>query len=264
MTPAPNSGGNNNTNSISTHPSPSPMPQSNTTTTPQPNITAPQPQPEVFFHARFILGYPDGSFRPHGHITRAETAALLVRTMTTHFGVDVNRQAQNRANFSDVDVHAWYYDYIAIACEYGIIQGFPDGSFKPNSPITREQFAGMLARTTTVITGGSLPYSDAAYVSPWAHDYVYTALVEGLMHGDETGTFRPKDSITRAEATTGINRILGRGDTTARSVELVSNLIIFPDVSDNVWFYYHVLEATNSHRFVMDGYEEIWIDVVND
>jgi len=223
----------------------------------------PLPQPDEQFHERFMIGYPDGNFMPNGFITRAETAALLVRTMTTSFGVGVHRSADGiNGKFSDVSSDAWYAEYLAIAYSYGLIQGFTDGSFRPDIPITREQFAAMLARTATIQTGGVLTYSDAANISGWAYDYVYTALAVGFMHGDAVGTFRPLYSITRAEAAAAINRILGRGDTTARSINGVANVIIFPDAADiNAWHYFYVLEATNSHWFVRDGYEEIWTAV---
>jgi len=216
------------------------------------------------FHARFMIGFPDGRFMPHNSTTRAETAAALVRTMTTIFGVNVPRApvASIEGKFSDVDSNAWYFEYLAIAYSYNLIQGFPDGTFRPNDSITREQFAAMLARTRTIQTGGTLPYIDTADVSDWAFDYVYTALVTGLMHGDAIGTFRPIEPISRAEAAAAFNRILGRGDTTSRSIEGVPNIIIFPDAADrNMWFFYYVVEATNSHWFTMDGTEELWTSV---
>ena len=210
------------------------------------------------------MGYPNGNFVPRGNITRAETAALLVRTMTTHFGVNAPRTSvgDSASMFSDVTSNMWFYDYVAIAYSYGLIQGFPDGRFMPNSPITREQFAAMLARTTTVYSGGALPFTDAKSVSGWAFDYVYTTYVSGLMVGDAVGTFRPRQPITRAEAAAAMSRILERGDTTSRSIANVQNLTIFPDVADRrSWYFYYVVEATNSHWFIKDGYEEIWVDV---
>jgi len=221
--------------------------------------------PQSGFHARFMIGYPDGNFIPQGFITRAEVAAVLVRTMTTQFGVNVPRAqvADITDKFRDVSPGAWYTEYIAIAYSYGLIQGLPDGTFRPNAAITREQFAAMLARTSTIRTGGVIPYTDAANISYWAVDYVYTALATGLMHGDIIGTFRPAQPISREEAAAAFNRILGRGDTTSRSIEGVPDIIIFPDAANrNRWSFYYVLEATNSHWYFRDGNEEIWTEVV--
>ncbi|MCL2407634.1 MAG: S-layer homology domain-containing protein, partial [Defluviitaleaceae bacterium] len=219
----------------------------------------------IRFHARFMIGYPEGDFRPYNSITRAEVATILVRTMTTTFGVDVTRiQAESISGvFSDVDYNDWFYDYIAIAYSYDLIQGFPDGTFRPDDSITREQFAAMLARTTTIRPHTSLPFIDAAEISAWAFDYVGTTLIEGFMYGDTVGTFRPGQPLSRAEAAAAINRILGRGDTTARSIQGVHDILIFPDAYDiTLWFFYYVLEATNSHWYIKDGQEEIWIEVV--
>ena len=238
---------------------PNPTTQSN-----ERDLPNPVPSPTERFHAHFMIGYPDGNFRPNGYITRAQTAALLVRTMTTYFGVGVPRtSADITGRFNDVAPGAWYYDYIGVAYSYGLIQGFPDGSFRPNDPITRQEFAGMLARTTTVLTEGNLPYVDTANVSGWAFDYVYTVLIYDWMHGDAANTFRPLSHITRAEAAAAMCRILGRGDTTANSLEnVLSEVLIFPDATNpRVWHYFYVIEATNSHWFIMGDSEEIWTRV---
>ena len=218
------------------------------------------------FHERFIQGFPDGTFLPYNSITRAETVALFVRTLTTYSGINVPRVSSDISNkFSDVSQDAWYYDYIAVAYRYGLITGYPDGTFKPDQSITRQEFAAILARTTDVLTGGTLPYVDAADVDDWAFDYVYTALARDWMHGDATGTFRPRQSISRAEAVAAISRILGRGDTTTRSLtNVLSDVHIFPDASNrNMWYFYYLVEATNSHWFFMYGNEEVWTRISN-
>jgi len=214
------------------------------------------------FHARFMLGDDMGNFRPGDGLTRAEAAALLVRTMlgesalvTSHTGI---------VRFSDVSAGSWYFDYVSLAYIHGLIQGFPDGSFRPNQSITRQEFAIMMARTTTVLRGGILSYTDASYVSYWSYDYVYTMLRLGWMHGDVEGTFRPQEDISRAEAAALLSRALGRGDTTAVSIAGVPNVRIFPDVSDRTaWYFFYVVEASNSHYFIMDGATEIWTRVNN-
>jgi len=251
------------------------------TVTPPQQVAPPRPRPQVeeyyeeelppvqevreeLFHARFMIGRGNGNFVPYGSMTRAEAVALLVRTMTTQFGVDVYRVGANiDGMFSDVARGAWYFDYLAIAYRYGLIVGFPDGTFRPNQPVTRQEFAVLLARTGNIIQGGTLPYTDAANVCDWARDYVYTVLRRDLMHGDAAGTFRPQNSISRAEAAAAMCRILGRGDTTARSIEGVRDQVyIFQDASNvNAWHFYYVIEATNSHWFTMDGNEEVWTAV---
>ena len=221
-------------------------------------------EPVERFHARFMIGYPNGNFVPQGAITRAEAAAMLVRTRTTNFGVDVPRAqaASVTERFSDVSGDAWYANYLAIAYSYGLIRGFPDGTFRPNEPITREQMAGMLASTVGLWTRDP-QFTDADTISRWAIDFVATVQIEGLMQGDPNGAFRPQDHMTRAEAAAVFGRILERGDTTSRSIVDVEDLIIFPDAADRrAWYFYYVVAATNSRWFVMDGDTEIWTRVV--
>jgi len=240
-------------------PSPTPRPFE---APPSEPFTRPMPQPRGGFRERFMIGFPNGYFVPNGFLTRAEAAALLVRTMTTSFGVDVPRAQVDSSRFSDVLPGAWYAEYIAIAYSYGLILGFPDGSFRPNSPITREQFAAMLTRAAAIQTNGSLPYTDAASVSNWAYNYVYSVLYSGFMHGDAIGTFRPHDKITRAEAAAAMCRILGRADTSTSNFYGVPNVIIFPDAAnENAWYYYYIVEATNSYWYIGEGEERIWTEV---
>ena len=218
---------------------------------------------EELFLARFIVGYPDGYFVPAGSITRAETAALIVRTLTTNFGVGMYQTPGTTPMFSDVSPDAWYFGYIAAAYRYGLVLGFPDGSFGPNLPITREQFAALIARTTVLLSNGVLPYTDADDISYWAVDYVYTVLVNNWMHGDTDGTFRPLYTIRRAEAVAAICRILERTNTTSQSFSNVADYVtIFPDVSNpGTWYFYYVVDATNSRWFITDGQADVWTRV---
>jgi len=216
------------------------------------------------FHPRFMIGDDRGNFRPNHSITRAEAATILVRTMEDFGITPLPISAYALGRFSDVSPNAWYAEYLAIAYTHGMLQGFPGGTFRPSQPITREEFAAMLSRTGIVSTNGGLHYTDAALVSDWAANYVYTAFVSGMMHGDAVGTFRPLHNITRAEAAATLARALGRGDTTAESIANVTNVFIFPDAADaTAWHYFYVIEATNSHWFIMNDGVEIWTRVTN-
>ena len=223
--------------------------------------------PEEHFRARFMVGFPDGNFMPSGNMTRAEAAAILVRTMTTSFGADAARvSAGITGRFSDVNPESgWLYNYIAIAYSYGLIYGFPDGTFRPNDPITRQEFALMLARTTTILTAGTLTFVDAASISDWALDYVYTVFTLGWMRGDDQSAFRPHGNIIRAEAAAAMSRILGRGQTTAYSLEnVLDDIQVFYDAADpRAWYHFYVIEATNNHWVVMDYYDDavVWVGV---
>jgi len=220
--------------------------------------------PTTQFNARFMIGYPDGNFRPYGLVTRAEAAALLVRTMSTNFGVMARTQHNDRVRFNDVGIYDWHFRYINVAYSHGLLQGFPDGSFRPNDPITREQFAWMLSRTTNARTSQNLHHINSAVINNWTLNHAYTVLSTGLMRGDGAGAFRPFTSLTRAEAAAAISRTLGRNNTNARSIQGVTSTVhVFPDTANRqAWHFYYILEATNSRWFIKNGMEELWIEVI--
>jgi len=222
--------------------------------------------PGLGFRGKFMIGFPDGHFKPHGYLTRAEAAALLVRTMTTTFGVNVPRRQVHTIphTWGDVYPGTWYYEYIAIAYSYGLVRGFETGHFEPNTPITREQFAGMIARGMETAASGILPYRDAADVSYWAYDYIYSVLSFGFMHGDAAGIFRPASFITRAEVAAAMSRILGRGEITSGNRD-ISNFKLFPDAEDrDMWYFLYIVEATNSYWFIKDDEGEALVVTVLD
>lgn len=105
--------------------------------------------------------------------------------------------------FSDVADDQWYYDYVLEAAELGIVKGNPDGTFKPNNPVTRAAFALMTVRMLGVDEDG-LKFTTTAFTD--VNDETYNAAAiqycaeKGLIGGDGDGKFRPNDSITRQEA----------------------------------------------------------------
>jgi len=215
------------------------------------------------FRERFMYGDENGNFRPHEGMTRAEAAALLVRLMLTdsesaagNAGADVSER------FSDVSQGAWYFDYIAAGYANDLIRGFPDGTFRPNQQITREEFAAIVSRVTVTLPAGAL--ANAEDVSEWSKGYVYTVLSFGWLDRAPNGAIRPLEDITRAEATAMLSRALERDKTTATSIAGVPEVLIFPDASDaSTWYYFYVIGATNCHWFITDGSEEIWTRVDN-
>ena len=216
-------------------------------------------------HMAYMFGYTDGTFRPDNAITRAEAAALLVRTMVDDF--HPTAPVPNiQGRFSDVPATEWFHRYVAWAYDADIIRGYPDGSFRPNNRVSREEVAAMVARLVDGGgTAGNMPFPDANQISPWARNYVYTAYREGWMRGDAGGLFRPTDSLTRAEMVTIANRILDRDGTTAQSIQNVRDDIrTFSDVQAHMWFFFEVVEASNSHRLTRNAAGlEIWVEILN-
>ena len=205
-------------------------------------------------HIAYVSGYPDGTVRPGANITRAETAQMLYRLLTS----DAQAKYTTKSNsFSDVAADAWYCQSVSTLSGMGIITGYPDGTFRPNANITRAEFATLLSRFTEAKTASAASFTDTA--SHWARNAIETASANGWVTGYPDGTFRPNNSITRAEAMTMINRMLGRLPET--EADLLTGMTTFSDNSDTTqWYYLHVQEATNSQSSTMmaDGVHESW------
>jgi len=245
-------------------------------------------RPERELHRAYMFGDTAGEFRPGATITRAEVAAILVRTELRDFEAftpETRELPEGMASFnkfSDVLPHNWHFYYVAWAYDAGLVSGLPDGTFRPNQPITRQEIAAMLSRLDGVElrdAGTPAGIVDFGDTQNWARDYVYTVYSEGLMVGDARNQFRPRANITRAETATVFNRNLGRLDSvTAYNAAEVErdNKRDFPDVNvlntagTMTWFFPSVLGATNDHYLTRDDngditekyvrYEQPWRD----
>ena len=211
------------------------------------------PEPPVLNkkdHFAYIIGDNRGLVEPDASISRAEVATIFFRLLT-----DASRaQLWTQANgFSDVDLEDWYNNAVSTMARGGIIVGYPDGTFRPDAPITRAEFATMAVRFFRDNHIAIPRFTDVA--GHWAEQYIYLAAEKGLIVGYPDNTFRPDAPITRAEAMTIINRLLERHPHKDR---LLQNMIRWPDnMNTNAWYYAEVQEATNSHIYVLegDGYE---------
>lgn len=143
-----------------------------------------------------INGYPDGSFKPDGTITRAEFATMLVKAFEL--------SPQSGKVFADTTGH-WAGDYIATAEANGLVSGYDASTFGPDDLITREQTAIMIVKAAGLtMISEETSFADNSGISGWAKDAVATAVANGLMKGYPDNTFRPPGSATRAEAVTVI------------------------------------------------------------
>ena len=194
-------------------------------------------------HFAYIVGYPDGNVKPSGNITRAEVATIFFRLLTE----DVRTANSTQANsLSDVSRGQWFNHAISTLSSMGIVKGNPDGTFDPDAPITRAEFAAIAARFDDKNTNTTSNFSDIA--SHWAKDEIGVAANKGWINGYPDSTFRPDQYITRAEAMTLVNRVLNR--LPEKSEDLLDDMIKWPDNADaSVWYYLAVQEATNSHDY---------------
>ena len=194
-------------------------------------------------HFAYIVGYPDGNVKPGSSITRAEVATIFFRLLTE----DVRTANSTQANsLSDVSRGQWFNHAISTLSSMGIVKGNPDGTFDPDAPITRAEFAAIAARFDDKNTNNTSNFSDIA--SHWAKDEIGVAANKGWINGYPDSTFRPDQYITRAEAMTLVNRVLNR--LPEKSDDLLDDMIKWPDNADaSVWYYLAVQEATNSHDY---------------
>ncbi|TYO93257.1 S-layer homology domain-containing protein [Desulfallas thermosapovorans] len=146
-------------------------------------------------------GYSDGTFKPNNQVTRAEFVALVNRA----FGIETKGFA---ANFSDVNSSQWYYNDIAAASAAGYTGGYPDGTFKPQQSISRQEAASILVRLLELepTTQGLEGFKDAGQIPQWSRSSIGAIAKAGLMAGYPDGTFQPGKSITRAEAVVALDR----------------------------------------------------------
>uniref|UniRef100_UPI00157FC66E S-layer homology domain-containing protein n=1 Tax=Paenibacillus koleovorans TaxID=121608 RepID=UPI00157FC66E len=157
---------------------------------------------------RYIFGYEDGTFRPDASITRAEIAVLIARIGSKQ--QLVSRLSRTTTPYSDVDIAHWAYkdlDKLAIA---GIMDGYPDQTFRPDAPITRAEFAKMIVTLMKPIGGKPTPNGLVDIQSHWAATYIEATQANAWMTGYPDHTFQPDRSLTRAEAVTVLNRLLQR------------------------------------------------------
>ena len=212
----------------------------------KPTVTIPDDVPTGLNgddHFAYIVGYPNGNVEPNGNITRAEVATIFFRLLTEEVRTANSTQSNS---LSDVTRGQWFNHAVSTLSSMGIVKGHNDGTFAPNAPITRAEFAAIAARFDDKNTDTSSKFTDIA--SHWAKNEIGIAANKGWINGYPDGTFRPNQYITRAEAMTLVNRVLNR--LLENSSDLLDSMIKWPDNSDaSAWYYLAVQEATNSHAY---------------
>ncbi|OGC07149.1 hypothetical protein A2230_06410 [candidate division WOR-1 bacterium RIFOXYA2_FULL_36_21] len=143
-----------------------------------------------------VEGYPDGTFKPERTLSRAELATLLVRAS----GTEVTERPRSKV-FKDVDPSHWAAPYIKEAIAMGLVQGYPDGNFRPNNKISKAEAITVLARYDRLPLEKveQKPFSDVA-VDNWAAKYVQAAKNAGVLSYVKKGSLGVKQDVTRAEA----------------------------------------------------------------
>lgn len=204
-------------------------------------------------HFAYVNGYPDGTVKPTGDVTRAEVAAILYRVMDADC---VKTYETTRCSFSDVVRGDWFNLYVATLENAGVIVDTrTNGKFRPNEAITRAELAAMLAQFADIKSAAN-SFNDVS-ARHWASDEIAVCAKMGWINGYPDGSFRPDATITRAELMAMVNRALGR--TPKSEDDLLSGMKTWRDNANvNAWYYLDVQEATNSHTYTKSGTHETW------
>lgn len=200
-------------------------------------------------HFAYVQGYPDGTVKPTGNITRAETAAILFRLMD-----EGSRKTyySTKSGFRDVATGSWYNTYVATLNNAGVITDSSNGYFRPNEAITRAELAAMLANFTE--TAGAANYFNDVSASYWAANAIAICAKLGWITGYPDGSFRPDRNVTRAELMAMINRATGRAPKSADA--FLPGMKTWSDNTADKWYYLDVQEATNSHSYTVKDSEK--------
>lgn len=205
-------------------------------------------------HFQYLYGYPDGSFDPNKNMTRAEVAQMFFNLLT-------NKDVKATVTFPDVKNDQWYAQAVNTMATLKVVNGYTDGTFKPNAKITRAEFTAIAMRFGELNTDGENTFRDVSK-NDWFYKYIVGSIQYGWINGYPDGTFKPNATITRAEVTTIVNKMLGRSADQSYVDNNTAQLNQFTDLAKNFWAYYDIREATNGHDYNKKNNAETWTKLV--
>ncbi len=201
-------------------------------------------------HIQYLEGYPGGSFGPNNNMTRAEAAQMFYNLL-------LDKNVSITVTFDDVDDDAWYAEAVNTLASLSIIDGVGNNRFDPERSITRAEFVTIAMRFTNGTLDGENIFPDVSE-GAWYYDYVVGAIQYGWINGYPNGYFGPNDTITRAEVTAIVNRMLGRSADESYVDSHQADLVQFGDLGRSHWAYYNIMEATNAHGYTVAADGEDW------
>lgn len=151
-----------------------------------------------------LQGYEDGTFQPGNNVNRAEALKIILMGA----GITVDGESNAGILFSDVDSSDWYFDYVSTAVSLGIVQGYNDGTFKPEQTVNRAEAMKMLlaAAEISVSAPASAPFADTQ-ISEWFSGYAAYAKTWNIEPPQTDGLWHPEDDITRANLAEMVYRL---------------------------------------------------------
>ena len=205
---------------------------------------------ETVKHNAYLHGYGNGEFGPNNNMTRAEAAQMFYNLLR-------QKNVTVTVQFSDVSDDAWYATAVNTLASLGILKGVGEDKYDPTRAISRAEFAAIATRFAKVNLEGSTPFDDVSDTD-WYYNAVLTAVNYGWINGYGDNTFRPYNTVTRAEVTTIVNRMLARRADKDFVADHIHNMRTFNDVDSSFWAYHYIMEATNGHDYDKDEHTEIW------
>ncbi|MCY9657914.1 S-layer homology domain-containing protein, partial [Paenibacillus anseongense] len=155
-----------------------------------------------------VQGISKEEFRPDQPVTRAELAAMIVRTL----GI---KSSGDDASFKDMNTKEWYNNAVNAAVKAGIITGYEDGTFRPEQTITRQEMAVMMSRALLAagyneqkVQGEAPSYEDQKQIQPWSQEAIDHLGKLKLMEGTSSSSFDPDKEATRAQSAVMLLRLL--------------------------------------------------------
>lgn len=206
------------------------------------------------------MGYPDGTIRPDGHVSREEAATLFFRLLSEETR---DKMIQSENSYSDVEEGRWSSTAISTLSGMGVVEGYADGMFHPAQTITRAEFAVFASRFDNRALQELPGFADTQ--DHWAGNEISRVVALGWISGDADGNFRPDAYITRAEVASMVNRMLQRSVDSEDA--LLEDMKEWADNMDrSKWYYYDLQEAANSHDYerAADGTGEKWTSLRED
>lgn len=204
-------------------------------------------------HRAYVSGRGGQTFAPNGPLTRAEAAQMLYALMTEQAHKQYDRTS---CSLRDVAAGCWYTTAVSTLANVGAISGYSDGTFRPNKEITRAEFVTILTGIYGEDTTKGMPFSDVGH--SWCYDAVATAYANGWVSGYSDGTFRPNQTITRAEAVVILNSVLGRSCDLTYVQANAQAALHFTDITPGAWYYADVIEASMGHTYTELAGIERW------
>lgn len=193
-----------------------------------------------FKHSKYINGYSDGTFKPDKKVTRAEMASILSRLV--NYKTDVSK----KSGFIDVPSGFWAGDAIYKIVSAGLFAGYSDKTFRPDLPMSRAEFAVVIARLLKTAGMDTVNGYFLDMENHWAKPYAENIRRIGVMKGYSDKTFRPDEPISRAEMVTAINKFYFRGP-------LNSTKQHYLDVPLKHWAFGNIEEAAYGHLYKLAG-----------